>query len=86
MLSNTCFFSLKLEYTPIFSESLKLEKRQNLNIPPKNFKIPKNDKNAELYPNVEHGSAPLLTSRRVITYRISRNNGDIGEIPTEIIV
>ena len=45
MHSNTCFqvstFSLKPEYTPKFSKSLKLEKSAKPEYPPQNFKIPK---------------------------------------------
>ena len=54
-------FSLKPEYTPKFSKSLKLEKSAKPEYPPPKFQNPeKNGKNAELYPpNVEHGSAPL---------------------------
>ena len=53
-------FSLKPEYTPKFSKSLKLEKSAKPEYPPKISKSRKNGKNAELYPpNVEHGSAPL---------------------------
>ena len=34
-------FSLKSEYTPKFSKSLKLEKSAKPEYPPQNFKIPK---------------------------------------------
>ena len=34
-------FSLKYEYTPKFSKSLKLEKSAKPEYPPQNFKIPK---------------------------------------------
>ena len=51
-------FSLKPEYTPKFSKSLKLEKSAKPEYPPpQNFKIPKNGKNAELYP-------PMLNTDR----------------------
>ena len=54
-------FSLKPEYTPKFSKSLKFEKSAKPEYPPpKISKSRKNSKNAIIPPNVEHGSAPLV--------------------------
>ena len=50
-------FSLKPEYTPKFSKSLKLEKSAKPEYPPKISKSRKNGKNAELYP-------PMLNTDR----------------------
>ena len=53
-------FSLKSEYTPKFSKSLKLGKSAKPEYPPQNPE--KTVKMRNYTPNVEHGSAPLSAS------------------------